>query len=268
MSSAQLAKWWATIRISWNKQLSYKLNFLLLVIGPSVVFFFVKYSLWTAIFRLEGISTIQGYDLSNMLRYQIWSLIVALVAQGYNSMNLAEDIRMGRISAYLVYPVDFWSCQTAGFISFQGLQLVTASATLLAMFGLGFLQHLHVSDLVSGLAFSLVVSFFWYQVSYLIGLAAFWLEETWVLRVMFITISQFFSGAILPLEAYPKYLLNMLAWTPFPYLTYTPVKIFMGEYTGSLSQAWTTLLGWMLVVGLLNRLVWQRGLRLYTAAGM
>ena len=42
MSSAQLAKWWATIRISWNKQLSYKLNFLLLVIGPSVVFFLLN----------------------------------------------------------------------------------------------------------------------------------------------------------------------------------------------------------------------------------
>jgi ABC-2 type transport system permease protein len=47
---AELKKWLATIRISWSRQLAYKLNFLLLVIGPTLVFFFVKYNLWRSIF--------------------------------------------------------------------------------------------------------------------------------------------------------------------------------------------------------------------------
>jgi len=85
----ELSKWMATVRISWSKHLAYKLNFVLLVIGPTLVFFFVKFSLWKAIFSLEGVTTLQGYDLRRMLNYQAWTLLVGLLAQGYNSMNLA-----------------------------------------------------------------------------------------------------------------------------------------------------------------------------------
>ncbi len=262
------AKWWATIRISWTKQLAYKLNLLLLVIGPTLVFFFVKYSLWTAIFRVEGITTIQGYDLAGMLHYQIWAMIVGFLAQGYNSMNLAEDIRLGRISSYLVYPFGFWPYQTASFIAFQGLQIIVAAISFVILAASGLLVDWHLSQVLLGTGFSLLMGVFWYQTSYLIGLAAFWLEETWVLRVMFLTVAQFLSGALLPLEIYPAWLLAILRWTPFPYLTFTPVKIFMGTYQGSLSEALAVLLFWLALVSWASQITWRRGLRLYTAAGM
>ncbi len=262
------AKWWATIRIAWSKTLAYKLNFLLLVIGPTLVFFFVKYNLWTAIYSLEGITSIQGYSLKEMLHYQIWGLIVGFLVQGYNSMNLAEDIRLGRISAYLIYPFGFWPYQTASFIAFQGIQCVVAAFSFVVLLMSGLLQQWSWATLLSGSLFSLLMGFFWYQVSYLIGLAAFWLEETWVLRVMFMTISQFLSGAIIPLEIYPPWLVSALKWTPFPYLTYAPIKIFMGEYPGSLLEALGIVSSWLLITSFICRLVWIRGIRLYTAAGM
>lgn len=268
MSAAQLGKWTATIKISWSKLLSYKLNLILLVIGPSIVFFFVKYSLWTAIFQLEGIERLQGYDLPGMLKYQGWTLIVALLGQGYNSMNLAEDIRLGRISAFLVYPFGFWSYQTASFLAFECVQFINSGVTLIGLIAMQIVPALELWPLVSGVLFSVLVSFFWYQISYLIGLMAFWLEETWVLRVMFLTISQFFSGAVMPLEVYPEYLQKILMWTPFPYLTYAPVKIFMGEYSGDILQGAVILMAWLVLTGLASLAVWRRGLRLYTAAGM
>lgn len=265
---AEWAKWWATMKISWSKQLAYKLNFMLLVIGPTLVFFFVKYNLWTAIYRLEGVTSIQGYSLDAMLHYQMWGLMVGFLVQGYNSMNLAEDIRLGRISSYLVYPFGFWPHQTASFLAFQAIQCVVAAASFVLLQLLGLLHQWSWSSLVGGTLFSLLMGLFWYQVSYLIGLAAFWLEETWVLRVMFLTISQFLSGAILPLEIYPSWLVDILRWTPFPYLTYAPIKIYMGEYPGSWLEAVGIVSFWLLVSGLMGLLVWRRGVRLYTAAGM
>ncbi len=263
-----LMKWLATMRISWRKQLSYKLNLLLLVVGPSVVFFFVKYSLWTAIFSMPGVAKIQGYDRSGMLDYQIWSLIVAFLVQGYNSMNLSEDIRLGRISAFLVYPFGFWSFQTASFLAFQGIQLITALVTLGLMVLGGFLSHWEGPHLLSGLLFCGVASLFWYQVSYLIGLVTLWLEETWVLRVMFAMVAQFLSGAFLPLEMFPEPLVHALRWTPFPYLTYAPVKVFMGQFADSMVFALAILGLWIGILALVTQVVWRRGMRLYTAAGM
>jgi len=265
---AELEKWLATIRISWSKQLAYKLNFLLLVVGPTLVFFFVKYNLWRSIYELQGVETIQGYDLKAMLHYQIWGMIVGFLAQGFQNMNLAEDIRLGRISSYLVYPFGFWQFHTAGFIAFQLLQTLVALVTLAILRMTGMLDAWNWLGLLQGIGFSLMMGLFWYQVSFVLGLAAFWLEETWVLRVMFVTIAQFMSGAILPLEIYPDWLVRLLKWTPFPYLTYVPVKVFMGTWNEPLWDGVLTVSVWLGLVGGLSYFVWRRGLRLYTAAGM
>ncbi len=262
------AKWFKTMQVAASNHLAYKLNFLLLVIGPTLVFFFVKFNLWHAIFSLSGKGVVQGYDLKGMLRYQGWVLVVSLLAQGYNSMNLAEDIRMGRISSYLIYPFQFWQFHLASFLGFQVIQIVLASLTLLALGLSGLILPLTPSALASGILLSALVGAFWFATSFVIGLISFWLEETWVLRVMLLTISQFLSGAILPLELYPEWMVRLLAWTPFPYMTYAPVKIMAGEYGGSIGTAALTLFVWLLIVGALGSALWRRGLKLYTAAGM
>jgi ABC-2 type transport system permease protein len=263
-----LAKWVATIRIAWQKQLVYKLNFLLLIIGPTVVFCFVKFNLWDAVFSLQGIDEIQGYRLSDMLHYQLWGMIVGFLGQGYNSMNLAEDIRLGRMSTYLVYPFGFWPYHTASFLAFQILQVGVSVLTVGFLRATGYLEALPLLPLITGFGFSLYVGFLWFQISFALGLCAFWLEETWVLRVMFVTVAQFLSGSLLPLEIFPSWLARGLRWTPFPYMTYVPVKIFMGSYAGSVGEAFLILSVWLALISLLVSWIWRRGLRLYTAAGM
>ena len=106
-------KWWQTIKISWSNYTAYRMNFFLQIIGPALVFFFVKYNLWSSIYDGDAHMTIKGYNLDQMITYHIWSMIVGLVAQGMSALNLAEDIRMGRISSYLIYPIDFLEYHTA-----------------------------------------------------------------------------------------------------------------------------------------------------------
>lgn len=268
---AELSKWGATVRVSWTQYLTYKLNFLLLVIGPVLVFFFIRYNLWASIYSLEGITTLQGYDFASMLAYQVWVMIIGFLGQGYNGRNLAEDIRLGRISSYLLYPFSFWRFHAGNFIAFQAIQILVSAVTLAAVVAQGWVPLQSTSQfqaLLSGALFTLGVGFFWFQMNYIIGILAFWLEETWVLRVMVLTVSQFFSGAFMPLEIFPLWLQRALVYTPFPYLTHVPVKLFMGTYTGSLGFAVVSLLFWTAVLLLLGRWLWQRGIKNYTAAGI
>lgn len=264
---AEWRKWWATVVINWRRLLAYKLNFLLLVIGPVLVFFFIRYQVWAGIYRLEGVDTLQGYNFEQMLAYQVWVMIVGFLALGFNGMNLAEEIRLGRISAYLLYPFGFWPFQLASFLAFQGLQLLVASVTLSAVWAMGWVQ-LQPLALLQGFSLAACVGLFWFQANFVIGILAFWLEETWVLRVMLVTLSQFFSGALIPLELFPRALSEALHWLPFPYLTYVPVKVFMGTYIGSLWQAFAVLLLWTLLVFGLARVVWRQGIHNYTGAGI
>lgn len=268
MFSVEAAKWVATARISWSKLAAYKLNFVLLVLGPGLIFFLVKVNLWRTIYESAPGSTIQGYDLSGMLHYQAWVMVAQFLSQSFQSMNLAEDVRMGRISSYLVYPFTFWKFHAASFLAFQTVQLGVAAFTLALLVGFDVVQVTSWSALAIGLAFSLLVGFFWFGLCFLIGVAAFWLEETWVLRVMFIILTQFLSGGILPIEIFPGGFRAVLAYTPFPYMTYVPARIFMGAYDGSVVHAAIVLTGWLIALSAYVAFLWRRGLRLYTGAGM
>jgi len=260
-------KWAQTMSIAFSDRLAYKFDFVLYVLGPSIVFFFIKYNLWVSIYSYQTESVIKGYDLGMMLQYQAWILIVSFLAQGHTSLQLAEDIRLGRISSYLLYPFSFWQYHTAAFFSLQVIQIFVATVSLMVLVLAGLLP-VNLDLLIQGVFFSLLVGLLWFAFQFTIGLLAFWLEETWVLRVMLMLVAQFLSGAIIPLELYPDWLRSLLLYTPFPYLAYIPVKIFMGEYDASYLQTLLILIFWIGAVFMLARFVWRRGLRLYSAAGM
>lgn len=264
--TAHLSKWLETVRIGWSMVTAYRLNFFLLIIGPALVFYFIKVSLWSAVYGSNE-TVINGFNLTQMLQYHAWSLIVVLMAQSSNGVNLAEDIRMGRISKYLVYPFNFWEFHSASFLSFQSIQFVISLITLMILSSLQVIHVTNTTNLITGLIYSSFVGFFWFSVQYAVGLMAFWLEETWTLRVIFQVMVNFLSGAIIPLDFFPQWAKDLLYWTPFPSLTYTPIKIFMGDFTG-LSHGIITISVGLLLMTAINNFIWRRGLRLFTAAGM
>ncbi len=259
------AKWLATIKICWSRYLAYRTDFFLQVIGPAFVLFFVQYNLWTSIF--ENNSTVNGFNLKEMLEYHLWSMIIMLFGQGHMAFDLSNDIRMGKISSYLIYPFDFWKFHTANFISFQLLQFFICAITLLLALSSQFIVIPTWSHIIQGISFIFLVSIFWFTLQFLTGILAFWLEETWILRVIAQILTRFLSGAIIPLDFFPTWARNFLDMTPFPLLSYYPIKILSGK---ALLELWMVglLLMWTLILILVNRWIWKRGVRLYTAAGM
>ncbi len=264
----ELSKWTQTVQISSANFLAYKGDVLLQVIGPAVVFFLIKYQLWSSIYDFADAEVIKGYTIQSMIEYQAWVMLVGFISQSYNSRHLAEDIRLGRISSYLLYPFEFWHFHTARFIAFQLIQLSIVAVSVVALYISGFLPSLTLSHFVIGALYTSLIGLLWFSIHFALGILAFWLDETWMLRVTFIIIANFFSGAVLPLELFPDALRSLLYLLPFPYMTYVPVKIFMGVYEGSVLYAISVVLLWITILSVLSRLIWARGIRLYTAAGM
>jgi ABC-2 type transport system permease protein len=263
----RLFKWWSTIKYFWTKSLAYRINFFLEIIGPILVFFFVNFNLWTSIYGGDQDLLISGYTYEQMISYLGWGLVVGMLGRGHMSGNLAEDIRLGRISSYLIYPFDFWEYQTASFLGFQVIQIISSCLALFVLWFFNILSINSLSTLFLGLGYCLYVSLFWFLTQYLIGLLAFWLDETWILRVIFMLVTGFLAGSYFPLDLYPAWLQNILEFMPFAYIQYYPVKILMGE-THLLPRAILMISIWMLPLVFLLRLTWKSGLKRYTAAGM
>ena len=75
-----LNKWIQTMKVTWSNLLVYRMNFLLQVIGPLLIFLFIKVSLWSSIFASRTSATpIGGYDLANMLKYHLWIMIANIL---------------------------------------------------------------------------------------------------------------------------------------------------------------------------------------------
>lgn len=259
-------KWWQTIKISWSNLMAYKLSFFLMFIGPPIVFFLIKYNVWHAIYQVTP--SMAGYDFEQMIVYQFWVMIVSLLGQGHSSLNLAVDIRWGRISRYLLYPFGLWQNETCRFLAFQWIQTMICLFTLLLVWTVGLVSRIELGPLITGLGMIYLVSSLWFLVMFWIGLLSFWFEDTWMFRVILVIVTAFCSGGIMPLEIFPHVIQDYLMWTPFPYMTYYPAKVFMGQPPGPLVPVVGVVLLWGGAMALLTRWTWQRGLRLYTAAGI
>lgn len=262
-----IGKWFKTIEIIIAKLTAYRLNFFLQVLGPFLVFFFVKYNLWTAIYQDNYEIILKGFTLNEMIQYHLWVMILGLIGNGYTGWDLSQEIRLGRVSTYLIYPFNLWEFHTASFLAFQVMQILISLFTLSVTSFFGIIEIPSIEILLIGYLYIFFVSLMWFSIQYFTGILAFWVEQTWMIRVLINHIAIFLSGALLPLSFFPESVTALIKYTPFPYMIYVPTQYLMGEQVSLLFGA-QVIAAWMLIFLGLNILVWRRGLKLYSGAGM
>ena len=264
----EYGKWAQSIKTALIKSANYKADFFLSLIVPVGVYFFIKYNLWSSIYHFNSSGHIQNYSLEKMIQYQFWIMIIDFFVRAhFFSENISEQIRLGKISSFLLYPFGFIKYQLSLFISDKIIQLFVGSLALSLALCFHFTQPINGIILTKSLFLLCLVSGFWFITQTLVGLLAFWLEETWSLNVCIRFIAAFLSGSLLPLDLYPETLTKILLWTPFPYLIYFPVKLLMGE---SVNFGFICLVlgSWIIGLFLFMGWVWKKGLNLYTGSGI
>jgi ABC-2 type transport system permease protein len=264
---SELNKWRQTIVIAMNKHTAYRLNFFLQILVPVLVFYLVKYSLWDTIYTKPN-QVIAGLDRQHMMNYHFWIFITSIIACGSNAFDLSQDIRLGKISAYLIYPFNFWQFHCANFLGFQIIQMIIALITIVLTWILTSFIQLDLMTLFWGVGYCMLASFFWFALQYMTGLIAFWLDETWILRVMVGIIVSFLSGQFFPLSLYPSFITDILWLTPFPYLAHVPAMFFIEPDYLLLVKGSGVLIFWLLIIVFCNHRIWKKGLNMYTGAGM
>ncbi|MCY4512928.1 MAG: hypothetical protein OXB86_04500 [Bdellovibrionales bacterium] len=265
----EYGKWTQSIKTALIKSTNYKMDFFLSLIVPVCVYFFIKYNLWSSIYHFNsGEKQIQGYSLDKMIQYQFWIMIFDFFVRAhFFSENLSESIRLGKISSFLLYPFGFIKYQLSLFISDKIIQLGVGGLALSLALCFYFTEPLNGAILIKSFFLMCLVSGFWFVIQIIVGLLAFWHDETWSLNVCFRFIAAFLSGSLLPLDFYPEALTKILLWTPFPYLIYFPVKGLMGE---PINFGFTCLvLGvWIIGLSFFMGWLWKRGLKFYTGSGI
>jgi ABC-2 type transport system permease protein len=101
-----------------------------------------------------------------------------------------------------------------------------------------------------------------------LGMAGFWFLEVSSLLWVVNTLNYFISGQMFPLDLLPPFWVALLKALPFQYLAYFPAVVFLGKVGGAeLARQLVIELVWVVVLLGLARLLYDRGLRRYSAYG-
>ncbi|MCW6039009.1 ABC-2 family transporter protein [Spirulina subsalsa FACHB-351] len=207
-------------------------------------------------------------DSLTFARYFIMVFIVRQFTLVWVIWEFEKEVVQGKLSLKLLQPIDPVWHHVAAHLSERLARLPFVVALIVLFFWLypQAMWRMSVGQIVlgclaTGLAFSLR-----FLLQYTLAILAFWTERASALEDLFFLFYLFLSGYLAPLEVFPPLMQEIAQWTPFPYLLYFPVALFVGLPV-SVGRGFLTLLVWGVVLLILNRWLWRKGLRKYSGMG-
>jgi ABC-2 type transport system permease protein len=242
-----LRKYIQVAKITWKTMIAYQADTWLgaAVSGFRVILAFL---LWSAIF--EGQTEVAGYTLPMMVTYYlIASLLSRLQYQDALAWQLANEVREGAFSKYLVRPmpvVNFFL--GAGLGRWSYLALVNGGALLL--WAVIFWQWIVLPDNPAVLLWLVLLiplgALCMLLFNHMIAQLSLKYQDVGGLLIMKGGIIEFLSGALVPLNLLPAPLAEVLKFTPFYYIVYYPASLFLGTQSEPPALAVLALLFWCL----------------------
>jgi ABC-2 type transport system permease protein len=263
-------KYLHVINIGIQNTLVYRVNFLFRSVF-ALIPLVATISLWRAIYTGKG-DLVAGYTLAQMVSYYLVVTIVdALTAVAEDDWQIAGDIKDGRISQFLLKPIDY---MTYRFCLFGAGRLIyTAVAFIPVALFILYQRYYFVPpanwETLGWFAISLVLTAaLQFLISYTLALLAFWLLEISTLIFIVFAFEYIAGGHLFPLDILPPGISRVLAFTPFPYQMFFPVSIYVGRVTGDAVYKGLLIQAmWVAIAYCVARFVWARGIRKYSAVG-
>ena len=268
-----MKKYLHVIGIGIQNNLTYRVNYLTRTLF-SFIPLFAMLSLWRTIYGGKG-GAIAGYSLGEMTTYYLLVAVInVLTAVNDDDWQIANDIREGNISQFLLKPMNYLWFRLSLFFSGRIAYLAVALVPL-GIF-IGCFGHYFALP-ASGMAFvafcvSLVLAaLLQFFISFAMALLAFWVLEVSTFIFILFAFEYLAGGSLFPLSLlHSKFpvLERVLFLTPFPYELFFPIGIYMGKITGpDLLHGLIIETAWVLVAYGFARFMWHRGVRHYGAFG-
>ncbi len=265
---SDMKKYWMVSKNTWDEALVYRLNLILWRVRV-VIRFLITYFLWSSIYT--GDQQFFGYTRETMLTYVLMVYLVSNFVFATRTQDIGDDINEGKLTNYLLRPANYFAILAWRDVSDKLLNFGFTVVEFLLLF---FLLHppiFHQQNfLLIGLtAFAFVGAVMvYFSISVLLGFLGFWTSEIWASRFIFIIFLDFLAGNFFPIDILPPTIAKILLLTPFPYMFYFPVKIYLGQLDfAQMLQGFLVLAVWLIFLMKLMSVIWQKGLQVYSAEG-
>lgn len=226
-------------------------------------------TIWQVIYLNQD--KVFDYPKNQMLGYIFLVSILQSIILSTIMHGLANEVYSGQISKILVKPINLFSyyisldladkLKNIVFSLFEGLILFLIFKPEIILPALPIMILFMISILIGVAIFFLVQLMF--------GSLGFWTPETWAPRFLFFMFLNFTAGKMFPLDILPQTIQKIIYFTPFPYLSYFQIQLFLQRLSpDQISQFFAGAIFWLIFLSILVNKVWQKGIKEYTATGI
>lgn len=236
-----------------------------LVFLAVVLYTFMK--LWSATYNHTGAVTLGGLTLNEMLWYLALTESIIMSAPRITT-QVDEDVRTGALAVQLVRPMSYPLYRLFATLGERFVRFVItfAVASLIALALAGPLPNWRFDMLlfVAALPLAFALDFLGY---FLVGLGAFWMEDTTGPMLIYARLTMILGGMLIPLQLFPDYLQPVLRCLPFSSMVYGPARLFVAPNAGDFWQLIALQLLWLAVFSTAVFLVYRIALKRISANG-
>ncbi|MEI6553857.1 MAG: ABC-2 family transporter protein [bacterium] len=257
------------IRIAWVRNLNYRFTILSYRFGE-IIELLVLILMWTAIYS-SGSGVIKGFTLNEMITYVLVGNLVATAVRNFLPGYVARDINEGRLSMALTRPVPYIKLIFFNEIGRAALASILSVISQLIII-LFFLEKFVFNTDVFYILLVLVMVFFAFIIEWLIGFLvgtiSFWTDEIDGIQTTIDRVKRFFSGGYFPLSLLPASLSTLSIYLPFAYSFYFPTMLYLRKMDLEAGLIGVGIqIVWIIILSLILRIVWIKGLKKYEASG-
>lgn len=241
---------------------TYRANWLFYILGD-VMGCFVSFFVWEAIFISNGGNAFMGFDKQSMVIYIFLTFLTGQLISSGGTYDIGQEIKDGSIAMRIIKPISY---NTTFLFQELGNKLMeigvifvplVAGVEIYRFFITGNLQF----DICRFLLY-LVCCVFAYLINFsfniCFGFTAFVFKNLWGSTMLKNCIVGFLSGAIIPLAFLPDALRTVFTFLPFASLSYTPVMIYMGMYSGAEVLFYIGIqIFWCIAFWILTKVIWK-----------
>lgn len=228
----------------------------------------IELCLWYSVFKVNGVTQIQGFALDDYLAYILWATFVGRISTNWMyEFRMIEEIETGSINNLLCRPFSFFEYYLSQFL---GYKIITTLVSLIVPFLAILFFKLPTDWSRAPLAFALIVYYliFVHLLSFFICTFAFHLT-----KVSAITMAKnlglwLLSGELLPLDIMPEPWKSFLISLPFANAVFVPVGYLTGRFgVETVWQGFASISVGIVILIPACTIFWKRSLRSYVGTG-
>ncbi len=191
------------------------------------IILYIFLQLWKLTFRETGAAQLGGLTLAQMMWYLTMTEALTL-SRSRVTDEIDSDVRTGALAIQLIRPLSYplyrlWTNLGERTVKFIFNLLVGAVVVTLFVGGIPFTPGGLLMFLLT-LPIAFVVDFLGL---FLIGLGAFWLEDTSGIWLIYSRVTMILGGMLIPLELFPDWLQPIVRALPFSSVVYGPARMFV-----------------------------------------